>query len=220
MTFVNRDRSIRNKLEYIILVGVVPGHYYMDGKKVYIYGGPKSLNPYTEFILNEFQKLNGLVIRDASYPIDDRRHEFQLSALFLGTVTDFDGLGKLLNLVGAGNARCCPKCHVRGTWFRSVRTRVFGPHPEGEPPESRTDAELKRMGEHTAELMDCMPKKMYTKHVMKTGVVNLSPLASLTDFDCVDQCFLDLLHIISNVVNGHTMARISGRCSLPTIPVN
>ena len=89
MTFVNRDRAIRNKLENIILVGIVPGHYYMDGKKKY--GGPKSLNPYTEFILNEFQKLKGLVVRDASYPIDDPRHEFQLSTLFPPVSVSRDG---------------------------------------------------------------------------------------------------------------------------------
>ncbi len=65
MTFANRDRAIRNKFENILLVAIVPGHYYLEGGGKY--GDPKNLNTYTEFILCEFRKLNGLVVRDASY---------------------------------------------------------------------------------------------------------------------------------------------------------
>ena len=217
MTFANRDRAIRNKFENILLVGIVPGHYYVDGRKKY--GGPKSLNSYTEFILNEFRKLNGLMVRDASYPRNDARSNFRMSTMLLGTVSDFDGLGKLLNLVGAGGARCCPKCHIRGTWFRSVKTRVFGQSYE-EKFQPRTHAEMKILGARSANLMHRKPKERYARHVTKTGISDLSPLANQPDFDCVDQCFLDLMHIIFNIVNLHTMARINGRCSLPSVPVN
>jgi hypothetical protein len=177
MTFANRDRAIRNKFENILLVAIVPGHYYLEGKKKY--GGPKSLNAYTEFILSEFRKLDGLVVRDASYPSTDPRHKFTLSTLLLGTVSDFDALGKLLNIVGAGNAQCCPKCKIRGTWFRSVKTRVFSPpHQSDTLPETRTNEELRRMGVRSAQLMRIKPMARYKRYVKKTGVVDQSPLTS------------------------------------------
>ena len=219
LTFLNRERAIRNKFENVLLLGIVPGHYYVDGRKKN--GGPKSLNPYIEFILDEIRKLNGVVVRDASYPSNDPRSNFRLSAMLLGTVSDFDGLGKLLNLVGAGSSRCCPKCHIRGTWFRSVKTRVFGQQQhERELPQPRTHNEMKILGARSAELKFLKPNDRYTRHVTKTGVVDLSPLATQSDFDCVDQCFLDLMHIIGNIVNLHTMARINGRRALPSVPSN
>jgi hypothetical protein len=234
MTFANRERSIRNKHENVLLVGLVPGHVFIGGKKRV--QGPKSLKPYIEFILNEFCDLNGLLIYDASYPTASPQHQFKMSVVLLGTVTDFDGLGKLLNMVGAGNTRCCPKCHIRGTFFRSVRTRVFSqsrrylpqdsklrdehPRESRSPPRPRTHVEMQSMGARAAKLMHQRPKKYYKRHIKKTGIVDRSPLASLPGFDCVDQCFLDLMHLIANIVNCHTMTRIGGRSGLPVLPVN
>ena len=79
---------------------------------------------------------------------------------------------------------------------------------------------MKILGARSAELKFLKPNDRYTRHVTKTGVVDLSPLATQSDFDCVDQFFLDLMHIIGNIVNLHTMARINGRRALPSVPSN
>ena len=76
------------------------------------------------------------------------------------------------------------------------------------------------MGARSAQLMRIKPMARYKRYVKKTGVVDQSPLTCLPDFDCTDQCFLDLMHIIGNIVNLHTMARISGRCAPPSAPDN
>jgi hypothetical protein len=118
VTFANKHRSIRHKRQNVILMGLVAGHVLVDGKKKY--GTPKSLNAYNKFYLNAISKLNGVVVRDASYPEGDPKATFTLSVMLLGTITDLDGLYKLLNMVGAGGKRCCPKCTIRGKFHRHL----------------------------------------------------------------------------------------------------
>jgi len=116
LTLANKPRDIRHKRENVILAGLVAGHVIVDGKKKY--GAPTSLNIYTEFILRAISNLNGIEVRDSSYHVLDPKAHLKLSVLLLGTVSDLDGLYKLLNMVGAGGKRCCPKCTISGKYYR------------------------------------------------------------------------------------------------------
>ena len=100
-----------------MLTGIVEGHVIIDGKKNY--EAPTSLNVYTDFILSAISNLNGIEVRDSSYPVHDPKAQFRLSAMLLGTVSNLDGMYKLLNMVGAGGKRCCPKCTIGGQYYNS-----------------------------------------------------------------------------------------------------
>jgi len=243
LTFANIPRAVRHRRGNVILAGLVATHVIVDGKKKY--GSPTSLNAYTEFIVCALSKLNGVTVRDSSYPLHDPKSTFTLSVMLLGTISDLDGLYKLLNMVGAGGKRCCPKCTISGKFCRSVKTRVFGQarrflDPQDpartdakygaremrSPPALRTHAHMKYWGKRSAKLRYKKPVARYTEHVTHTGLTDLSPLVDTspflqsTGFDPQDQCWLDLMHLIQNIVNLKMMSRIGGRISAPTMPIN
>jgi hypothetical protein len=129
--------------------------------------------------------------------------------------------------------------------LRSVKTRVFGQHrryldprdpartdvkygsPElRPPPPPREHAHMQQWGARAALLRHHKPAARYKEHVSATGLTDLSPLVEAspfltsTGFNPQDQCWLDLMHLIQNIVNLHMMSRIGGRSSLPTVPTN
>lgn len=236
-SLVNYERSIRNKHENLILGGLVSGHVYIDGKRTT--RSAKSLNCYTQYFLDQINDLNGSEVVDVSYEPGSAHATFNMRAILLGTVTDFDGLGKLTNRVKAGSVQCCPKCNISGTWYKACKTRVFGQHrrylspsdpirndptygqPEHRPPPRvRTMEQALRHGTLAARLKHSKPKQRHTEHVTKTGLYDLSPLATHPGYNIVDRSFLDLMHIIKNVVDLHLMKRMGNRAALPSLPTS
>ena len=88
------------------------------------------------------------------------------------------------------------------------------------PPARRTQEETIRRGRKLRRLKSRATKTACDQYIKKTGVLGISPLTRLPYFDIVDQCFLDLMHMVKNSVHLHFLKRMSGRCPVPAVPRN
>ena len=125
---LNMVPALRLRFSNILLGGLVSGHVFVNGVKRN--RSVKNLNAYLDYFVTELLLLGdeGELVLDMSYPALSAERRFRLKAMLLGVMGDYDALGQVLNIVGAGNTKCCIKCNIAGVHFASVNTRVFGQH--------------------------------------------------------------------------------------------
>jgi hypothetical protein len=153
--------------------------------------------------------------------------------MLLGSIQDYDGLTKLLNIVPAGGVHCCTKCNVGGMYYASVSTRRFfeyhrylpedHPSRSGDPrsaPTLRTPSETVRRATRLNVLVGEGTQEEVKNYIKANGVTGHSPLLRLPYYDMHDQGFLDLMHIIKNNVDLHLLKRMRGDSKEPAMPRN
>ena len=101
LTVLNLPRNIRYCYGYIWLLGTIPG----NGTKE-----PHTLDPYLSVVVDELLTVTNQVIFDAY-----ANAPFRLKLEILMYVLDYQGIGKVFNVMEANAYQGCMWCEIQGT---------------------------------------------------------------------------------------------------------
>ncbi|CAH1272595.1 Hypp4890 [Branchiostoma lanceolatum] len=185
----NFPPEIRDRFEWIMLVGIIPGS-----------DTPSDMNPFMRKLVNELLELEkGVIMWDGF-----RQEEFTMKAEVLVTITDLPGGNKLHKTANSGALlNACWICDQQGQTV-STYHRVLYLDSErflsNSPPQLKTKEQVHGYGRAVQDLLDNMEeddpakKKALAQMQKSTGKKGLEELARLSYYDPVCRRPPEVMH--------------------------